>query len=507
MIPSTFTPPDDVTIVANGARVPALPWLGAALVATLATGTLFEARPGINVLIVMIAATAFAWYLDIHRGNAWTFRSRVVELLLLPLAGCCALSSDAHLLGVLGVAIVWLAAMAAVGSESRILLGRLAVAPLAAVARVMAHSRVELGLALLTLRTGRHTAVFRGMAWAAPTVVLFYVLLARADTTLESWQTAILASLQSLSFLPRLLFWTLCFVLLLGRLAMPRHPPGAAFSAGHTSTASPRASAIERGIVLASVDALFGLFLGLQFPRLFTDAAARAGSGVTYAEAAHRGFGEISVVVSLAALLVCALDRAALRGRYERRIRLLIAVLMAESLLMLASAAFRLAVYQEVYGYSVLRVYVQIYLALAALGLGLLWHESLEVVQPMRLLMRVGAAAVLALVFVSSANVPAWVAAHNVERRLQGRELDVRYLNDSLGPDAVPTVEKWLPRLGQVDRELILCQYELSQSLQRLRSEPSDRWFEWNLRRMSAVAALRRLAALSPICAAPKGVP
>jgi two-component system sensor histidine kinase BaeS len=495
---------------ADAAATPTMPrlvWAGAILLATLATGVLFKARPGLNVPLVLLATTGFAWRLEARGGDVHVSRSRAMEVLMLVIAGAYAVSSDLALLGLVALSVLWLGSAALLGSDLALSGLRLAGAPLGAIVRVLSRSSREFGSALQALRGGRYVAVLRGLAWALPAVALFFVLLAEADPTLEGWRTAIAETLQSLTFLPRLVFWTLCCVLLLGRLGLATQSACTATPAAAPSIPIPRAGATERGIVLASVDAVFGLFLVLQLPRLFTNGGARVGSGVTYAEAVHRGFGEITCVVSLAALLVCALDRCAVHGRHESRVRLLTWVLIGESLLMLASAAFRLVAYQEAYGYSVLRVYVQVYLGLAALGLMLLGREALGVVQPRRLFTRVAAAALLAFAALSFLNVPAWVAAHNVERRLEGRNLDVPYLTDSLGPDAVPAVEKQLPRLGAADRQRILCMYGQSAYFQRLRSLPPDRWFEWNLRRMSAIEALQRMAVMTPACPTTAGDP
>jgi hypothetical protein len=46
-----------------------------------------------------------------------------------------------------------------------------------------------------------------------------------------------------------------------------------------------------------------------------------------------------------------------------------------------------------------------------------------------------------------------------------------------------------------------------SKYLQRLRTLPPDRWFEWNLRRMAAIEALQRMAAMTPACPPIGGVP
>jgi two-component system, OmpR family, sensor histidine kinase BaeS len=505
---STFDTTTDSTLAAAVAPGgPRLVWAGAMLLATFATGVLFQARPGLNIPLVLLVTTGFAWHLEARRGGVHRSRSRAMEAIMLVIAGACAVSSDRALFGLIALSVLWLGSAAVLGSDLALSGLRLAGAPLVAIIRVLGRSGTEFESALRALRGGRYVAVLRGLAWALPTVALFFVLLAQADTTLEDWRTAMATMLQSLEFLPRLVFWTLCCVLLLGRLGLATHPARTAATAAAQSMPTPRADATERGIVLAGVDAVFGLFLLLQLPRLLTNSGARVGSGVTYAEAVHRGFGEITCVVSLAALLVCALDRYALRGRHENRIRLLTGVLLGESLLMLASAAARLLAYQEAYGYSVLRVYVQVYLGLAALGLMLLGREALGVVQPRRLVTRVAAAAFLAFAALSFVNVPAWVATHNIERRLEGRNLDVPYLTDSLGPDAVPAVEKQLPRLGAADRQGVLCTYGRSKYLQRLRTLPPDRWFEWNLRRRSAIAALQRMAAMTPACPTTAGVP
>jgi Domain of unknown function (DUF4153) len=65
----------------------------------------------------------------------------------------------------------------------------------------------------------------------------------------------------------------------------------------------------ERLILLTSVAALFWLFLAVQVGYFFGNLPRIVASGVTFAEYARRGFGELSIVASASALLIVVSER------------------------------------------------------------------------------------------------------------------------------------------------------------------------------------------------------
>ena len=134
---------------------------------------------------------------------------------------------------------------------------------------------------------------------------------------------------------------------------------------------------MERLIVLVSVVTLFSIFFVLQISRLFGNSGGLAGSGITYAQAAHEGFGELTIAASLCATLLIGLAAGSIGGVRSRTERALSAVLILQAQLLLLSAYHRLEIYEDVYGFTELRLYVQCYTGVVFVALGQLALEIL----------------------------------------------------------------------------------------------------------------------------------
>lgn len=204
----------------------------------------------------------------------------------------------------------------------------------------------------------------------------------------------------------------------------------------------------------------------------------------------------MTLAAALCATLLLVLERSAIRGRHAARIRLLGFVLIAESLLLLASAWYRVTLYEAVYGYTAFRLYVHVAVVLVGIGLALLARELLQGIDLARLTQRCSTVAALAIVVLSAWNHAAWIATRNLERFATTGRLDTGYLLYDLGVDAVPTLVDALPRLPEavaanMRRELAL-RYALPSAGRRLATDG----VEWNLRRAAARDALARAGIL-----------
>jgi hypothetical protein len=195
------------------------------------------------------------------------------------------------------------------------------------------------------------------------------------------------------------------------------------------------------------VVALFVAFVVAQAAALFGghDYIQRT-TGLTYAEYVHQGFGQLTAATVLTLATVALAVRKAPRSTARDRLVLRVALgaLCGLTLVVVASALHRMDLYQQAYGFTLLRVLVDGF----ELWLGLL--VVLVLVAGVRLsgwwLPR--AALVSAAVFVlvgGLANPEAWVAQRNIDRYRATGMLDGSYLR-TLGPDATPTIVSGLPR-------------------------------------------------------------
>jgi hypothetical protein len=216
-------------------------------------------------------------------------------------------------------------------------------------------------------------------------------------------------------------------------LALPYRAEGDA-PAPVLAPTGPRVRTLTWGVVLAHVVAVFGVYVGANAGSLFVDHAhLRARGTATYAEYLHEGFTQVSVATLLAVACV-VLGHVLLRPRGgEARVaggKPLVAVelaLLGLVGLALASCAHRLALYEEAYGYTYLRLGVWL------LQLGV---AGLLMMTAARCLARSwrgwGTAFVWSgvsfAVLAGTVNADAWIARRNVARARAGSPLDVDYL-------------------------------------------------------------------------------
>jgi hypothetical protein len=168
------------------------------------------------------------------------------------------------------------------------------------------------------------------------------------------------------------------------------------------------------------------------------------------------------------------------------------------NVIVLASAALRLALYQQAYGWTELRFYIDA--TIAWLGIGIVAATVLLVRDRMRWLphaMTIGA--VVVLVVVNLIGPLRLVANENVARLLDPsrvppdgrRGLDVEYML-TLTDDAVPALVAALPALGG-DEHAAVVSWLKDRRVELGRPEMTA-WPAWNLAREEARRALEALA-------------
>ena len=488
--------------VVDGGRVrrPPAPflWLGAAGFAAVGTSILYGAKPGLNCPLFTVGMSLLLWRFDADRGHGlWRLQYGLIALACI-LSAAVAVTVDSMVSAVVVLAVVWLLAVSALLQAGlpldRIGLPRLIRAPLSAIAVLLREVADRAGDAIHGIRDGRHVPALRGVAWAAPIVTVFFLLLAGADPTLSAWRSAVLQAIEDLSFLPRIAFLVVLAVGLLGAFGVAAAPRAHTFASGLAHVPRAVRSATERCIILGSVGTLFALFLLLQLTVLFGNPGGQTGSGLTYADAVHRGFGELTSVVTMTAFLVIFLDRDAARAGREVSVRVISWMLVGECLLMLASAWRRLVSYEDAYGYTELRVHLHLYMVLVALALLLLGREISGSIVAMRWMHGTLAAGLAILVFAAYWNAPAWIVERNIDRYQRSHVFDTDYLIDQGGLDAVPTIERQLVRLEPLYRTYTICGLRRRYGIAPQVTSADNSWFEWNWRRSAAQRSLLKLA-------------
>jgi hypothetical protein len=195
--------------------------------------------------------------------------------------------------------------------------------------------------------------------------------------------------------------------------------------------------ALPTGLLVA----VFALFVGVQFVVLFgSDDYVVRSTGVTYAEYARSGFWQL-LAVTVLALGVLAFDSrwAPVHTPTDRAVkRGLLAALAVLTLVVVASALHRMWLYQQAYGFTVLRLLVLTCELWLAAGFVLALVAVLRL-RPAGLSRPMVAVGMLALLGLAVLDPERFVAEHNVGRWIDTGRLDTSYLS-TLSADAVPAL-------------------------------------------------------------------
>ena len=255
--------------------------------------------------------------------------------------------------------------------------------------------------------------------------------------------------------------------------------------------ARPVAQRYEWLVPVLLVDAVFLVFLGAQATVIFGGHGyLERTTGITYAEYVHQGFGQLTVATALTLLVVWAAARKAPRTTPSDRlwVRGSLGLLCALTLVVVASALYRMHVYQEAYGFTQLRLLVDVFegwlgfLVLGVLVAGL----TMRAAWLPRAALLSGAGAILGLALL---NPDAWVAERNLDRYDETGKIDWTYIQ-SLSADMVPALEG---RSEDVRLCALMGQTKID-----------DDWLEWNLGRDRAEAdvqaSLKSRGPGEPVC-------
>ncbi|KGN38283.1 DUF4153 domain-containing protein [Knoellia subterranea] len=321
--------------------------------------------------------------------------------------------------------------------------------------------------------------VLRTAAIASIGLVLFGGLFASGDAIFGSWAQSIVPDLRWDNIIARIFVFVFVAGVALAGAYLALNPPKIA------DLDVPRGAAVRHRwewlVPLGVVIALFAAFLVAQATAMWGGHEyLRETTGLTYAEYVHQGFGQLTTATFLTLVVVGIATRKASQETASDRLVLRVALLTlcTLTLAVVASALYRMSLYQEAYGYTVLRVFVDGF----ELWLGLLIVFMMVAVVRLKGTW-VPRAALLsgALFFLGFGlmNPDGWVATQNIERFHATGKLDTAYL-DRLGVDATPAIIKGL------DAKQAAC--VLSWDMERSH-DLTDDVLEWNLGRSRAFGA------------------
>ena len=322
---------------------------------------------------------------------------------------------------------------------------------------------------------GTSASALRTVVWSLLGVVVFGLLFASADAVFAEWTGAVVPDLQLDSFVLRAFVTVAVGGVVLAAVYLALNPPSVEPG---VRPARPVTRRYEWLAPVLLIDSVFLVFLGAEATVIFGghDYLERT-TGLTYAEYVHQGFGQLTVATALTLLVVWAAARKARRRTATDLawLRGSLGLLCLLTLVVVASALYRMHLYQEAYGFTRLRLLVDVFegwlglLVLGVIAAGL----TLRAAWLPRAALLSGAGLLLLL---AAVNPDGWIAQRNLDRYDETGKVDWSYLQ-GLSADAVPL-------LATLPDDVVECALT--------GHEPADDdWLEWNYGRQRAEPVVR----------------
>jgi len=455
-------------------------WTLAVLTSALGATVLFDSKPGINWPIWVAAAAVsvlVARVATIGRAErpllillGWATLLSLRFALLDSDLNFFVVLSDAMLLG---LAVITIAAP----NWGQLSAKLLAVVPFLAPFRVWRASLQQAADTPRSVSNPRSRSLIRGVLLSAPVVILLIALLGSADPVIR-WATDHLwAWLPDWSFPPRMLFFLFLLSLTLGANAIAARQLDPELPAFPLLSRSVSIGVTEQRMVLWSAAVVVWLFVLLQVSYLIHPPPAAIGSGITFADYARRGFGELSIAATIVGAIILLLEytRPIAASEKERMLltRLELVLLLAMELILL-SAFRRVLLYEEAYGFTTARVFAQAYMVAMALALIALAFEVVRGSISINFGRRVAVIGLGVFTVLAFWNHEAWIINKNVDRAVQTGKFDLDYAQRGLSGDARPTLIARRRELGDSVAAAIEARVVCDSAAEK------RHWFEWN---------------------------
>ncbi len=291
---------------------------------------------------------------------------------------------------------------------------------------------------------GNTTALVRTVLLSVAGLVVFGLLFASADALFAHWVDTVLPDWSPDDFIARAFIAVGVAGVVLAAAYVALNPPRTESSQPRTPRRVERRFEWLAPVLL--VDAVFVVFLMAQAAAVFGGQAyVERTTGLTYAEYVHQGFGQLIVATGLTLLVVWATARKAPVATVRDRLWLrgALGALCAMTLVVVVSALHRVQLYQDAYGFTRLRLLVDLFEGWLGLVVLMVMVAGIRLSGAWvpRVALLTGAAAIAGLAL---ANPDAWIARHNIDRYQATGRIDWGYLR-GLSADAVPATADLAP--------------------------------------------------------------
>jgi hypothetical protein len=234
--------------------------------------------------------------------------------------------------------------------------------------------------------------------------------------------------------------------------------------------------------ILVLVDAVYILFSVIQFSYLFGGTDGSLVPGYTYAQYARKGFFELVIVTMInLSILVSGINFVKSETKITGSlVKVFLSLLVVTTGIILYSAHFRMSLYEEAYGYTYLRLYVHIFMAMLftwfLFSFYRVWKGEFSLGKVFLV------SALLIYTAMNYINVDRIIAGNNVDRYIKLGVVDILYLED-LSYDALPDILRLQKISGNANINSSINNY-LARLKKDLTGETS--WQAYNLSREEA---------------------
>jgi hypothetical protein len=328
----------------------------------------------------------------------------------------------------------------------------------------------------------KSTRVIKGLLMALPVVFVLILLFAKADLAFSEFIRGIVDIDISQRTIQYLIWLFFSFFTTLGFLSFIFFPgtKKEVTEKPDEVVAHPERG-VEVSVFLGIIAALFALFIGFQLTYLFGGQTNIVQAGFTYAEYARRGFWELLAVGFIMLIVLLATERFAAReGKKLLTFVVPALIVIAEVIIVIASAFKRLTLYIDAYGMTEMRFYVAAFIGLILVLFILLAIKFIQARQEYFFAFGTLISLIAFVLMVDLMNPDKFVMQTNIKQFEKTGKFDILHAAN-LSADAEPQRSQMLDKLKGDDYTLFSAM-ELS-NLQKLQ-EDNKLWQATNYSRL-----------------------
>ncbi len=248
---------------------------------------------------------------------------------------------------------------------------------------------------------------------------------------------------------------------------------------------------------LSLINLLFFSFILIQLSYLFGGLDNISETNFTYADYARRGFAELVLVALVTIFITISTGKIIVRkadGHFPAIYKLLIILLSGNVMIMMVSAFKRLWMYEEVYGFTFLRILSHSFTILLGIIFLLIMLKVLSITFEKFFIFSIFFSFVVYLTFLNLLNPDKFILERNLERQEKTGKLDIKYIADTINSseDHLPQVVDLInsDKLEQEEKCLLVNDLRINTGYL---NRHNISWYEYNYARDQGIKSINKV--------------